>query len=255
MLRANVWFDFPIKGDYHEFVRFSFLWLFAALVLLPGCTYDTTSCDHLSPHATRTVQKDVSRSDAKSSRTTENLSQTHTRITGKARCTAEQMRKFLKQRHPKINNKYLLLPEIYISEGAKEGIRGDLAFAQALHETGFLKFGGDVLPQQNNFAGLGTTGKGVRGHSFATSQLGVRAQIQHLKAYASTAPLNNPCVDPRFRYVKNRGCAPYIEDLGGKWAFPGYDTKKYASLEDALRHRDSYGDKIRKICEEMEKVK
>ena len=236
-------------------MRVSFLWLCTALVLLSGCAYEATSHNNLSPHATRTTVGNASRSDIKPSHTTEKLSQIHTRITGKARCTAEQMRKFLKQRHPKINNKYLLLPEIYLSEGAQEGIRGDVAFAQALHETNFFKFGGDVLPQQNNFAGLGTTGNGVRGHSFATPQLGVRAQIQHLKAYASTAPLNNPCVDPRFRYVKNRGCAPYIEDLGGKWAFPGYDTKKYASLQDALQHRDSYGDKIRKICEEMERVK
>ena len=236
-------------------MRVSFLWLFTALILLSGCTYDTTSHDRLSPHNTRTTVSSVSRSDAKPSHAAEKLSQTHTRITGKARCTAEQMRKFLKQHHPNISNKYLLLPEIYLSEGAKEGIRGDLAFAQALHETNFFKFGGDVLPQQNNFAGLGTTGNGVRGHSFATPQLGVRAQIQHLKAYASTAPLNNPCIDPRFRYVKNRGCAPYIEDLGGKWAFPGYDTKKYASLRDALQHRDSYGDKLRKLCEEMEKVR
>ncbi len=231
------------------------MWLCTALVLLSGCTYDTTSHDHLSPNNTRTTVSHVSHSDAKASHATEKLSQTHTRITGKARCTAEQMRKFLKRRHPKINNKYLLLPEIYLSEGAKEGIRGDVAFAQALHETNFFKFGGDVLPEQNNFAGLGATGGGVKGHSFATPQLGVRAQIQHLKAYASTAPLNNPCVDPRFRYVKDRGCAPCIEDLGGKWAFPGYDTKKYGSLQDALKHQDSYGDKIRKLCEEMEKMK
>ena len=236
-------------------MRVLFLWLFSALILLSGCAYEETSHNNLSPRATRTTVGKVSQSNVKPSHATENLSQTHTRITGKARCTAEQMRKFLKQRHPKVNNKYLLLPEIYISEGAKEGIRGDLAFAQALHETNFFKFGGDVLPEQNNFAGLGATGGGVKGHSFATPQLGVRAQIQHLKAYASTAPLNNPCIDPRFRYVKNRGCAPCIEDLGEKWAFPGYDTKKYGSLRDALKHRDSYGDKIRKLCEEMEKVK
>ena len=236
-------------------MRVSFLWLFAALILLSGCTYDTTSHDKLSPHATRTPTQTISRSNAKPSHATEKLSQMRTRITGKARCTAEQMRKFLKQRYPNVSNKYLLLPEIYLSEGAKEGIRGDLAFAQALHETNFFKFGGDVLPHQNNFAGLGATGNGVRGHSFETPQAGVRAQIQHLKAYASTAPLNNPCVDPRFHYVKNRGCAPYVEDLGGKWAFPGYDTKKYASLQDALRHRDSYGDKIRKLYEEIEKMK
>ena len=66
---------------------------------------------------------------------------------------------------------------------------------------------------QNNFCGMGVTQNGVKGNSFATPQLGIRAQIQHLKAYASTEPLKQDCIDTRFRYVQ-RGCAPYVEWLG-----------------------------------------
>ena len=42
---------------------------------------------------------------------------------------------------------------------------------------------------------------------------GIRAQIQHLKAYASAQPLTQRCVDPRYQYVQ-KGCAPYVEWLG-----------------------------------------
>ena len=82
-----------------------------------------------------------------------------------------------------------------------------------MKETGFLRYGGDVERSQYNFAGLGATGNGAKGNSFATVREGIRAQIQHLKAYASTETLNNPCVDSRFKYV-TRGCAPYVEWLG-----------------------------------------
>ncbi len=101
--------------------------------------------------------------------------------------------------------------QIYYNECEKEGIRAEVAFAQAMHETNFLRYGGDVSISQFNFAGLGATG-GVPGNSFATVRIGIRAHVQHLKAYASTEPLNSECVDPRFGYV-TRGCAPYVEWL------------------------------------------
>lgn len=104
------------------------------------------------------------------------------------------------------------LCRIYIEECEAEGVRAEVAFAQAMLETGFLKYGGDVDISQYNFAGLGATG-GVPGNSYSSVREGVRAQIQHLKAYASTEPLNNACVDNRFSYVK-RGTAPYVEWLG-----------------------------------------
>lgn len=106
---------------------------------------------------------------------------------------------------------------ILCEESAAEGVRVEVVFAQAMHETGWLQFGGDVRIEQFNFAGIGASGNGAHGNSFKDVREGLRAQVQHLKAYASTAPLNNACVDPRFAYV-NRGCAPTVEKLAGKWA-------------------------------------
>jgi hypothetical protein len=112
------------------------------------------------------------------------------------------------------------LADLYLSLGRTEGIRGDIAFAQAIHETAFFAFGKDVLPMQNNYSGIGAVGGGIAGAYFSTPEEGVRAQIQHLKAYANTDPLVTETVDPRFNYVK-RGTAPYWTDLNGKWAVPG----------------------------------
>lgn len=113
----------------------------------------------------------------------------------------------------------------YIQEAAIEGVNHDVAFCQMCHETNYLRFGGDVHRRQNNFCGLGATGGGVAGHSFDSVQIGIRAHIQHLKAYASRQPLQQRLVDPRFGKVR-RGSAPHVEDLTGKWAVdPNYSAK------------------------------
>ena len=104
---------------------------------------------------------------------------------------------------------------LYIEESKMENVRAEVAFCQAMKETGFLRYGGNVKIEQYNFAGLGSTGAGVAGASYPDVRTGIRAQIQHLKAYASTDSLKNPCVDGRFSYV-DRGCAPYVEWLGQK---------------------------------------
>lgn len=131
------------------------------------------------------------------------------KIEGTAVATVEQMRAYIAG----INSNAPDLAAIYMEEGKKEGIRADVAFAQSCLETGNWKFGGDVKPEQNNYCGMGATGGGVAGNSFETPRLGIRAQIQHLKAYANTEPLSGDLIDPRFAYVK-RGCAPYVEWLG-----------------------------------------
>ena len=120
---------------------------------------------------------------------------------------------------------------ILVQEADAEGVNGSVVFAQTMLETGYLKFGGDAKADQCNFCGLGVTGGGNPGLSFNTYgkdsvRMGLRAQVQHLKAYGSTDPLKNACIDPRFDYVK-RGCAPYVENLGnGKWATdPAYADK------------------------------
>lgn len=143
-------------------------------------------------------------------------------IGGQATVTAEQMAQYLLNNNasPKINCSALQLAKYYLAEGEIEGIRGDIAFAQAIKETGYFKFGGDVVPEQNNFCGLGTTGGGVKGAYFASPQMGIRAQIQHLKAYSSKEKPKTEIIDPRYSLVK-KGIAPYWEDLNGIWAVPG----------------------------------
>ena len=103
--------------------------------------------------------------------------------------------------------------QMYYEEAAAEGVRPEVAFAQTMKETGFLQYGGDASVEQFNFAGLGTTGNGVPGNSYPDVQTGIRAQIQHLKAYATADPLNGECVDDRYEYVK-KGSAPYVQWLG-----------------------------------------
>ena len=155
-----------------------------------------------------------------------------TEIMGEAQATSQQMALFCRSKNaePKLTSCTLeQLAEIFLEEGKVEGVRGDVAFAQSLHETGYFKFGGIVLPSQNNYAGIGALNGNATGQAatFPDPRTGVRAQIQHLKAYASTEPLVNACVDPRFSLV-TRGSAPYVEWLGaadnpnGKgWAVPG----------------------------------
>ena len=115
---------------------------------------------------------------------------------------------------------------LLIEEAKTEGVRADVLYAQIMLETNYLRFGGDVSASQCNFGGLGATGGGAAGATFPNVRIGLRASVQHLKAYASTDSLVNPCVDPRFQYV-NRGCAPSVYDLGnGNWAMdPNYSSK------------------------------
>ena len=103
--------------------------------------------------------------------------------------------------------------QLYYDEATAEGVRPEVAFAQTMKETGFLQYGGDASIEQFNFAGLGTTGNGVPGNSYPDVQTGIRAQIQHLKAYATSDPLKQECVDDRYEYVK-KGSAPYVQWLG-----------------------------------------
>lgn len=103
--------------------------------------------------------------------------------------------------------------QMYYDEALAEGVRPEVAFAQTMKETGFLQYGGDANIEQFNFAGLGTTGGGVQGNSYPDVRTGIRAQVQHLKAYATADPLKQECVDDRYEYVK-KGAAPYVEWLG-----------------------------------------
>jgi hypothetical protein len=147
-------------------------------------------------------------------------------IIGAPLATREQCIKYLLRRNPMplITVELQQLVDYYYQEGLSEGIRPDVAFAQAVHETGHFRYGGDVVPLQNNYCGLGTTGGGVKGAWFPNAEIGVRAQIQHLLAYAATRPPQKDIVDPRYELLKATGKfgqAVTWTDLNGRWAVPG----------------------------------
>jgi stage II sporulation protein P len=146
-------------------------------------------------------------------------------IMGQPILTAKQLAAYALSRNntPKISCTLEELAQMFIDEGKAEGVRGDLAFCQSMLETGVFGYGNRVLPEQNNYAGIGAVDNPEVGYGawFDTPREGVRAQIQHLKGYASTEPLNNECVDPRYEIlVKHnlRGSAKTITQLSGKWA-------------------------------------
>ena len=154
------------------------------------------------------------------------LSEYDTAIIGTPLASQEQCVSYLLSvnPHPAISVSPRELVAYYYEEGAREGIRPDVAFAQALKETGFFRYGGTVTPDQNNYCGLGTTSTEIKGAYFATSQIGVRAHIQHLLAYASTRRPVRPVVDPRYNLVRNVYGTITLgnwQDLNGRWAVPG----------------------------------
>ena len=126
--------------------------------------------------------------------------------------------------HPLLNVSPEELVAYYYEEGRLEGVRPDIAFAQALKETGYFSVGGTVVPAQNNYCGLGTTSRSVRGAYFDSPRLGVRAHIQHLLAYSSTALPKADIVDPRYDLVRSTYGTSTLnqwQDLNGRWAVPG----------------------------------
>ena len=177
-----------------------------------------------------------------------------TKIMDTSKCKTEQMTKFLLQNNsnPNINCTVDELVRYYIEEGNIEGVRGDIAFAQSIIETGYFKFGGIVLPSQNNFCGLGAlNGNGKGGAAtFESPRIGIRAQIQHLKAYGSKNSLKLQCVDPRYNLV-TKGIAPNVEDLAGRWAVPGYDKNIYSDFKSAFAANATYGQKIMSIVNKI----
>jgi len=148
-------------------------------------------------------------------------------ILGGPMATEEQCVKYLLRTNPNPNISVSPreLVSYYYSEGRREGVRPDVAFAQALKETGFFRYGGTVTPDQNNYCGLGTTSAYVKGAYFPSAEIGVRAHIQHLLAYASTRRPAAAIVDPRYQLVRSAYGANTLgrwEDLNGRWAVPGH---------------------------------
>lgn len=140
-------------------------------------------------------------------------------IMGQGLMNQQQLVSFFMENNPGADlARVTLLASLYIEESAVEGVNSDVAFVQMCLETGFLRFGGLVTENMNNFCGLGAVSAEQRGHFFPDERTGVRAHVQHLKAYGSTVPLVGELVDPRYSYVTPRGKSPGILGLSGTWA-------------------------------------
>lgn len=146
------------------------------------------------------------------------------KIMGENKLTRSQFIQYFKMTGttPKLTCSLEELVKLYLKEGEKEGVRGDLALCQAILETGNFTYGGLVTPEQNNFCGLGSTGKGFKGASFKSAAVGVEAHLQHLMAYATPRAPKKKVIDPRYSLVhnmrKNAGYLPEWKDLNNKWA-------------------------------------
>ena len=149
--------------------------------------------------------------------------------------SASQLVDFFMSRNPQGNREQVVrLANHYVKEAAAEGINSDVAFVQMCLETGFLRFGGLVTPEMNNFCGLGAIDETKRGEWFPSEQIGVRAHIQHLHAYGTTGQLKGELVDNRYKYVNPRGKSPDVFGLAGTWAADKAYGQKLWTLLTAL---------------------
>ena len=154
------------------------------------------------------------------------LSIADTSIIGTPMASQNQCVRYLLRNNPNPNIAVSAeeIVQLYYEEGAREGIRPDVALCQAFKETGFFRYGGTVTPDQNNYCGLGTTSAVVKGSYFPSPQIGVRAHIQHLLAYSSTRRPSTAIVDPRYSIVRKAYGKKTLgnwQDLNGRWAVPG----------------------------------
>jgi hypothetical protein len=161
-------------------------------------------------------------------------------IMGTGLIPPENMAAFLLETNPAAEKAFVKdLAYFYSEEAAIEGVNHDAAFAQMCLETGFLRYGSLVTPDMYNFCGLGSIGPGQNGERFPDPRTGVRAHIQHLKAYATDAPLKQDLVDPRYRWVKH-GSSPAITGLSGTWASDKNYAQKISNILERL-YDFSYG--------------
>ncbi len=157
--------------------------------------------------------------------------------------TAERLASFLAGAcpSPRFTVPASVLAEYYVRYGAEAGLRADLLWAQMIKETGYGMYGGDVVPEQNNYAGIGATGGHEPGASFPTAEAGVMAHVAHMVAYvytSSPASWADATTDPRFDFVNPRGAASVLADLNGRWAVPG--TTYGESIEAIARAINAY---------------
>ena len=140
--------------------------------------------------------------------------------------TPGRLSAFLEVRNKTLNQRFQTIAAEYMRVGEELGIRWDVAYFQMLLETGNLTFTGDVSEEQNNFAGLGATGKKESGESFPDVATGVKAHLQHLLMYAGET-VENPVAE-RTRKVQEWGVlTSWLKTIDGPMTYTQL-AKKWA---------------------------
>jgi hypothetical protein len=146
-------------------------------------------------------------------------------IMGPNRLTAAELAAFIRNNgyHPNITVTIDELAQYYIEEGERLGIRGDVAFAQSILETGGFNFAGSMVEwTDNNYAGIGACDSCSRGFIFPDARHGVRAQMQLLRVYVDPTvtidSLPDPLLLPGTLRLGFRGRVQSWWDLTGTWA-------------------------------------
>ncbi len=146
---------------------------------------------------------------------------TSTPIVAESQVTLERAKEWAMEKGA--HQRFIDAADIYWKYGEITGIRPEVLYAQAAKETGYGKYGGRVLPEQNNWAGIKTAtanGDETYDHeTFATPDDGVRAHFNHMSAYLGLEPVGEP--HGRY-YTASRtawaGTVTTVEELGNKWA-------------------------------------
>ncbi|MGQ0456499.1 MAG: hypothetical protein ACT4OU_05500 [Hyphomicrobium sp.] len=144
--------------------------------------------------------------------------------------TPDRLMGFLAARNPDFAPRFVGIAELYKSWGEAWRVRWDYAFFQMALETNYLSYRrgngrpGDVQETQNNFAGIGATGRGTRGDRFVDVSTGVHAQIQHLVVYSGErlarpiAPRTVAKQDDIVEQSRRLNRAVTFGDLARRWA-------------------------------------
>jgi len=166
-------------------------------------------------------EKEPKKEPEKVSESAEEKGTSNTMITGSAEISKDTAIKWAKSNNA--HQRFIAVSPLYWEYGDKSGIRPEILYAQAAHETGFGRYSGIVPPEYNNWAGIKTaTANGDRPEDheqFASAEDGVRAHFNHMSAYIGLSPIG--ATHDRYDVVKSlswAGTVEIIEDLSGKWA-------------------------------------
>ncbi len=123
---------------------------------------------------------------------------------------------------------------IYFSESLSENTNPLVPIAQMLYHTKYFK-SKEITETTFNFGFIGSDNAESKwaSASFPTPTLGIRAHIQHIKAYSTTDPIKSEIVDPRYPILVREGLVGTkntLREMLGSWYPPENSEKIYAEI-------------------------